>query len=87
MIFTVPLSNYKKPSLPFVEVKDDCPLFDGVWGINRIGEGEQVAPGQQYTVYIASGTWDLRALACDGDTYWEQYEVSIDVSHEWELID
>ena len=63
------------------------PLFDGVWGINRIGEGEQVAPGQQYTVTIASGTWDLRALACDGNTYWEQYEVSIDVSHEWELID
>ncbi len=69
-----------------------CELYvsaqmDGVWGINRLGDNRQVAVGQQFTVNIASGIWDLRATACDGNTYWEQYEVDVATAHEWTLID
>ncbi len=43
--------------------------------------------GSTVTVNVAADEWDLRAVACDEETYWEEYMVDIDGEHEWELTD
>jgi serine/threonine protein kinase len=57
---------------------------DTIWGLSQLGEN-QLAQGGQVEVAVANGTWDLRAEACDGDVYWEEYEVAIDSYQEWTL--
>lgn len=62
-------------------------LEDSRWGVNRLGEGGTIDIGGQTTVNVPSSTYDLRAEACDGDTYWEEYERPINGGHEWTLTD
>lgn len=62
-------------------------LEDSRWGVNRLGEGGVIDIGGQTTVSIASGTYDLRADGCDGETYWEEYERPVNGGHEWTLTD
>jgi serine/threonine protein kinase len=57
---------------------------DTIWGLSQLGES-QLAQGGQVEIAVASGTWDLRAEACDSDVYWEEYEVAIDSYQEWTL--
>jgi serine/threonine protein kinase len=57
---------------------------DTIWGLSQLGE-DQLASGGQIEIAVADGTWDLRAEACEGDTYWEEYEVDISTHQEWTL--
>lgn len=60
---------------------------DTVWGVNLFAEGRVLENGQQQTVSVAPGTYDLRAEGCDGTSYWELQEVVIETAFEWTLTD
>ncbi len=60
---------------------------DTVWGINLLGDGGNVAPGQRISVAVAPGNYDLRANGCDETSYWEDYQIAIETAFEWTLTD
>ncbi len=56
------------------------------WGNNQLAEGDTVAPGDGYEVYnIPPGLYDIRAEACDGQTFWENAAVDLTRTLEWTL--
>lgn len=62
-------------------------LEDSYWGADRLGAESTVPIGGQTVVYLQPGSYDLRAEACDGDTYWEEYSQTITGGYEWTLTD
>jgi serine/threonine protein kinase len=66
------------------------PASDTTWGANDMASGQSIAPGDRLTFSIEPGDWDMRADACDQDTYWENpntEHVSDGTEFTWTLTD
>lgn len=47
------------------------PASDTSWGTNDMDSGQSIQPGQQMSFSVGPGDWDMRAEACNQDTYWQ----------------
>lgn len=59
-----------------------------VWGTDRLGSNETIAPREDREFGVDDGCWDLRAEFSD-DSFAEEFGVQLDDGDEfiWELID
>jgi len=48
---------------------------------------QTLQPGQQFTLSLPAGTYDMQIETCDGETFWENYSTLIDPSFEWTILD
>lgn len=50
------------------------------WGGDVLGAGITLLPGDLHTVEVGTGTYDILAIDCDGNTIEENYEIEVDFS-------
>lgn len=60
---------------------------DGFWGSNRLPGEQPIISGNGIEILLPTGTFDLRAEACDADIYWEEYQQAVEGGYEWTLTD
>jgi hypothetical protein len=59
------------------------PVSADNWGPN-VAEN-RVQPTETVTFTLPAGDWDMRAESCNGETYWEEYGLTIDTEFTWNL--
>jgi len=57
------------------------------WGQDELGAEEVVDPGYERTFNLATGTYDLRLLDCNGNSLLEEYELEITESMTYTVSD
>jgi hypothetical protein len=59
------------------------PVSADNWGPNVLEN--RVQPAQTVAFTLPSGAWDFRAESCNGETFWEERELTIDTEFTWTL--
>ena len=59
------------------------PVTAETWGTNVLEN--RIQPAQTTAFTLPAGEWDFRAESCNGETFWEQYGLTIETEFTWNL--